>query len=365
LFDLQANMKKSPYEWAVVGAGPAGIAAIGKLLDSSVSPSDILWIDPEFCVGDFGTLWRNVTSNTRVGLFIKFLHAYQSFNYDAAPDFSINHARPKETCFLKEMADPLQWVSNHLKKSVDAITDKVKNLKSENGYWELTLSDKKLFSKKVILATGCEPTSLQLAGINEIPLNVALNPCKLQAACEEGDTIAVFGSSHSAILILKALTEMLAVKKIINFYRHSLIYAVYFDDYILFDDTGLKGKAADWAKKNIDGELPKKLERMISTDYAITEFLPRCDKVIYATGFTKRHVPIDGMTGLEYDDKTGVIAPGLFGLGIAFPEAKVDRFGNLEYRVGLWKFVEYLNRILDESLLVKVPLTTSRDHLDN
>jgi hypothetical protein len=346
LIDLQANMEKSFYEWAVVGAGPAGMAAIGKLLDAAVSPKKILWIDPEFRVGDFGTRWRNVTSNTRVELFNKFLHAYQSFDYASAPDFPINHAAPKETCYLREMADPLQWISDHLKQTVHAVVDKVKHLKPENDYWQLTLTDQKLLSKKVILATGCEPTSLNYTGINEIPIHIALDPQKLAAACDSNDTIAVFGSSHSAILILKTLNETPAVKKIINFYRQDLRYAVHFEDYILFDDTGLKGSAADWAKKNIDGELPAKIERMISTEESVNKFLPLCDKVIYATGFTKRHVQIEDKPVLAYNDKTGVIAPGLFGVGIAFPEAKLDRFGNLEYRVGLWKFVDYLERIL-------------------
>ncbi len=343
-------MAESIYEWAVVGAGPAGIAAIGKLLDAAVAPASILWIDPEFRVGDFGTRWRNVTSNTRVELFIKFLHAYKSFDYASAPDFPLNHAEPTATCYLNEMADPLQWITDHLKITVHAVVDKVEQLQRENDEWQLTLSTQKLFSKKVILATGCEPTTLGYPDVQEIPLQVALDPQKLAAACEPGDTIAVFGSSHSAMLILKTLTETLAVKKIFNFYRHALRYAVYFEDYILFDDTGLKGNAAAWAKKNIDGELPAKIERVISTEESVNKILPLCSKVIYATGFTKRQVQVGDQPVFNYNDNTGVVAAGLFGVGIAFPEAKLDRFGNLEYRVGLWKFVEYLELILLDHL---------------
>ena len=43
------------FDWAVIGAGPAGIAAIGKLLDAGIEPQRIAWIDPTFAVGDFGT----------------------------------------------------------------------------------------------------------------------------------------------------------------------------------------------------------------------------------------------------------------------------------------------------------------------
>lgn len=34
------------YKWAVVGAGPAGMATIGQLLDSGINAKNILWIDP-------------------------------------------------------------------------------------------------------------------------------------------------------------------------------------------------------------------------------------------------------------------------------------------------------------------------------
>ena len=66
-------MANNIYSWAVVGAGPAGIAAVGQLIDHGVKGEDIAWIDPEFNVGLLGRKWRSVSSNTRVSLFIKFL----------------------------------------------------------------------------------------------------------------------------------------------------------------------------------------------------------------------------------------------------------------------------------------------------
>lgn len=47
-------MHNNKFQWAVIGAGPAGIAAVGKLLDHGVLPEDILWFDPHFKVGDLG-----------------------------------------------------------------------------------------------------------------------------------------------------------------------------------------------------------------------------------------------------------------------------------------------------------------------
>ena len=38
----------------IIGAGPAGMATLGLLLDNGVKTSDVLWVDPLFEVGDFG-----------------------------------------------------------------------------------------------------------------------------------------------------------------------------------------------------------------------------------------------------------------------------------------------------------------------
>lgn len=339
-------MQNITFEWAVVGAGPAGIAAIGKLLDQGIHPKKIAWIDPAFTVGDFGTRWRNVSSNTRIGLFIQFFERCASFNYAAAPDFEINHIDPTHTCFLALAAEPLQWISDHLKQTVHALQHNVQHLKLHNRRWHLQLEHQTLLASNIILATGSEPKTLSYPGTKTIPLDIALNPDALALTCQKSDTLAVFGSSHSAILIIQSLLERCDVKRVINFYLSPLRYAVYLDDWILFDDTGLKGNTAIWAREHIDGKLPTKLTRLISNEENVRENLPQCTQAIYATGFKKRLIPIEGMHHLEYNDRSGIIAPGLFGFGIAFPEAKIDRFGTLEHRVGLWKFMEYLERVL-------------------
>lgn len=335
------------YQWAVIGAGPAGIAAVGKLLDHGVKSRDILWLDPEFKVGDFGRKWQNVSSNTRVNLFIKFYQACQSFQFSsAAKDFEILHHSPEETCLLYLATEPLQYITEVLKSSVHCIQNKVLSLKSLHAAWEIILNDNILYANHVILAPGSEPKSLSFPDIKEIPLQIALDPEKLSAACDKKDVIAVFGSSHSAIIIVQSLLEVCKIEKVINFYLEPLRYAVYYQDWILHDDTGLKGKTAEWARKHIDTIPPEKLLRLFSHQENIKLALPECSHAIYATGFERRNIPIEGMDKLEYDNKTGRIADGLFGVGIAFPEAKVDRHGTLEYRVGLWKFMEYLESVV-------------------
>src|SRR3990167_10242937 len=103
------------YQWAVVGAGPAGIAAVGKLIDSGVPADEIIWIDPHFKVGDLGQYWQSVSSNTAVQRFIEFLEASAAFAYDRrSPDFHFNRLPLDQTCMLSEVVLPLQRVTCHL-----------------------------------------------------------------------------------------------------------------------------------------------------------------------------------------------------------------------------------------------------------
>jgi len=335
------------YQWAIIGAGPAGIAAVGKLLDHGVPEKEIVWIDPHFQVGDFGTHWRNIPSNTKVKLFSKFLQTSTAFDFQhSQTDFALHHLDPEATCQLEVMAEPLQWVSDHLKKKVHTINDTAQHLALAQRAWTIIFTHSKLRAKNVILAIGAEAKNLSYSALPIIPLQDAMDSKRISQHLTGDDTIAVFGSSHSAMLALRNLVES-KVKQIINFYRSPLRYAVYLQDYILFDDTGLKETTADWARNNIDGELPKNLQRIYSNQANIEHYLPQCNKAVYAIGFERRKLPIvDSVSHMNYIEQCGIIAPGLFGLGIAFPEVRYNPFGLLEYRVGLWKFMEYLQRML-------------------
>ena len=336
------------YQWAIIGAGPAGIAATAKLLDSGIPSQEILWIDPQFTVGDFGTIWRNVPSNTRVNLFLKFLHALPAFDFkNCEQDFAINQLDPTETCALHYMADPLQWITNHLMKKVNVIRDKANLLTQIHDGWEIKFNAHDVVqAKHIILANGAEPKTLTHANLPTIPLQDAMDYQRIKNYISHDDTIAVFGSSHSAILIIKYLLEY-PVKRVINLYRSPLLYAIPKNGWILYDDTGLKGTTAEWARAHIDRDLPKNLIRVYSDDENIARYLPTCQKACYAIGFEKREIKIvkkqDQMIASTVN---GVIAPGLFGFGIAYPEPKRNPEGLLEFRVGLWKFMEYLQEIM-------------------
>jgi len=330
-------------DWIVIGAGPAGIAAVGKLIDSGIPPGQIGWIDPHFAVGDLGLKWNRVPSNTKVALFLKYLQECKAFNNPK--NFKIHTLNPEETCQLQDIVEPLQWITDQFKKQVHVFTEMAMALQLSQGRWEVKMKKASAFAKKVVLAVGADPKSLSLTEHEILSVETALHPEKLAKAVSSQDIVGVFGSSHTAFLVLANLYELKI--KTINFYRSPHRYAVYLNDWILFDDIGLKGFTARWAKQHIDGTWPSTLTRVCTADRTFEEALAPCSKLVYATGFERRKLPVLEQFGkLHYDDKTGIIAPNLFGFGIAFPQAKFDRLGHVEFRVGLWKFMDYLNGIL-------------------
>lgn len=331
--------------WAVIGAGPAGIAAVGKLLDANIAPNDIMWFDPAFQVGDLGQLWQNASSNTSVKLFLSFLHGVASFGYHKAPDFPLNHLAPHATCTLSRIVEPLQWVTNHLKTQVKTYQTTIHQLHHAQRTWVLKSHDHTFHAKQVILATGSVPETLPYP-IKALPFEIAINPVRLAQSVNRQHTYGVFGSSHSAIMIMHHLVD-LGVKKIINFYRSPCRYAVHMGDWILFDNTGLKGESAAWARAYIDGDIPNNISRYLATEAHISRYLSHCDEVIFAVGFKPRtQLLIEDYHALAGNPHVGILAPGLFGVGIAYPELVTDPYGNREFNVGLWKFLNYLNKVM-------------------
>jgi cation diffusion facilitator CzcD-associated flavoprotein CzcO len=334
------------YAWTVIGAGPAGIAAVGRLLDHGIAAEEIAWIDPGFAAGDFGTKWRSVSSNTQVGLFLSYLHGSSAFRFSTAPPMRLRDVDPEETCALALVADPLVWITKHLRERVTTLETMATALFLERRQWRIETERQELAATNVILAVGAVPKKLAYPQLREIPVEIALDPAKLANEPLDGATVAVFGSSHSSMIVLPNLLRH-NVEKVINFYRSPLTYAVYLDDWILFDDSGLKGRAADWARENIDGVYPDRLERCLVASPAFDDKLAACDRVVYTVGFERRALPETSQWGqLDYNPNNGILAPGLFGLGIAFPERAVDRYGYVEYRVGLKKFMDYLDAVL-------------------
>jgi hypothetical protein len=310
-------------EWVVIGAGPAGIAGIGKLLDAGISPDKILWIDPTFTVGDFGTAWRYVGSNTPVEGFLKFYRRCPSFGYPGT--FMIDKISQEKNCPLMLAAEPLRWITQHLRESVKTLEDTVTQLKPTAQGWQLELAaHSPLETKKVLLAIGGEPKTLDFPGIDTLPLAIALDPSKLEKALKSDDVVAVFGAAQSAKSVVTNLANA-KTKKNMLFYR---------------SEASLQ--------RHLDDDHMEHIQPLKMTPKQLLTTMPHCTKIIYAIGFERRHIPIAGLPqDYGYDQHTGEIAPGIFGLGMAFPNIMQHELGRAEYRVAaIWPVMKRLEKIL-------------------
>lgn len=340
-------------QWTVIGAGPAGIVTVGLLLDLGVPEQQINWVDPEFNVGRLGQYYSSVPSNTKTKLFINFIKACKTFQECKSPFIDKLYTYDPEIEYpLHIIVDPLKDITTHLCSKIHAIQNSIHSLYFENGEWNIVLPNMKFISENVVLATGSHPRSLDYGCTNEIPLDIALNKEALAKIITPENSIAVVGSSHSAILILKFLSE-LKVKRIINFYKNPLQYAIDMGTWVLHNSTGLKGATAQWAKEVLEKNPPANLIRLYNSQEARDTWLSICDKIIYAIGYERNDLPLINGDNSEitYDDCSGIIAPRLFGIGIAFPEKYTDPLGNVEHSVGLNSFMEYAQRIIPEWLV--------------
>ena len=281
----------STYQWAVIGAGPAGIACIGQLLDHNIPATSILWLDTSFAVGDFGTKWRNVSSNTTVGLFKKFYKQCRSFQYSGHDThgrrYAIEGRGDKETCQLDVAAEPLRDVTATLRKTVTSVEGEVVRLEQQQQHWRIVLStaanttattassrppaasaSAPLLAANVILASGAQPRDTPALHkshphVSVIPLTTALDPQQLIQSIQPTDRVLILGSSHTAVILIRTLLEQSTVQHVYNAYRDPLRYALYMDDWILFDDTGLKGDTARWARDNLHGHTTHQTDTLL------------------------------------------------------------------------------------------------------
>lgn len=252
-------------------------------------------------------------------------------------------------------------------------------------------------SKRLVLCSGSRPidtvppnlrdnTGSQLAHVH---LDTALKPTLLAKSLDPNAsaTVAVVGASHSAILVLMNLYNLAATShpllRIKWFSRHKdLRYAKPMDGWILYDNTGLKGDAAQWARENLEeatfysSPVSQTITKLFTPagpgeQQVYQDELPQCTHIVQAIGYRRDPLPLlsaieradaeprplpinhDGISGRFFatqDQNAGGASfiPGLFGAGIAFPERVTDPAGNVEHAVGFWKFMRFLKRAVPQ-----------------
>lgn len=337
-------------DWLIVGAGPAGLITAGVLMDIGVDPRKIALLDPTFEVGRMGQYYSQVESNNKAKEFVAFINACTTFQQCHCPAIeALKKLDPQQPCLLDCVVEPLRCISAYLRTQLVAIQDMMHGLVFDQGLWCIATQDHGLiFASHVVLATGASPRTLNLpVSQNIIPLDYALDPITLKSLVTRNDIIGIVGGAHSAILLLKYLSTI-QVKHVYNFYRHSITYAIDEGCWSM-DQFGVKGTTGEWAKNVLEKNPPAHITRVQFKD---NEQLPtllnrnQCNKLIYAMGYERNPLPlINGTTPIAHYDAHGMIAPRLFGIGIAFPEHKIDD-GNPRYIVGLNCFMDYAQRLI-------------------
>lgn len=369
----------------VVGAGPAGIAAVGNLLEHL--PADagkIAWVDPKFSAGAISS-FKEVPSNTKAALFLQYAQATEPFRQicdsSAKPNAvtAIEALDQDKTCSLELAGNMLRHLTDGLvaHEQVERVEGHVESARwIDNGSrWKLNVSgSSELDSPMVVYCTGSLPNYLPGTGPGTVPIGLALSPTILAQAIdpEQPTTFVVIGGSHSAILVLMNLCRLAWTthpKLTVRWATRSreLKYAVQKDDWILYDNTGLKGEAAEFAHKYLDEDKVKTSDAArvvtevvdlsqpgIKVEDLLSQAAEEKQLVVQAVGFSPRPLPPGS---LDFNHETGqfVPRPGLYGAGIAFPEKTVDPAGNVEYAVGFWKFMKFLKRVVPEWVAATYP----------
>ena len=346
-------------EYTVIGAGPAGIIAIvrilNKILQSAPKPTqeeavklakNICWIDDSFNVGAFGKQWKNVPGNTAVSQYrwvykemIAVLQAYGVANI--VPHFALNEEDANNPSLLKVAAEPLRWMTGLLKNLVTVIEGRVDEIISTPLGLTIKMTAEEIVSKRCILAIGGKPRVFPLPAENKekfIPLETVLDKELLRTFLKDKkvSTVLVQGSSHSAALAAWNLLECgVCVKQIMN-----KEYAYYSNEngHVRHENTGLKGEVAKFTRCLQNKEIHSEswsyeiIESGSVNDYSHYSHLVLAIGIESANTLTIDGIPSDK---IEYSlTDTTTHTRGLFVVGVGYPPAAKDGSRN----VGISKF---------------------------
>lgn len=384
--------KNEVAEYTVIGAGPAAICAIVSLLKNGALSKDIIWIDPQFRVGDFGTtlsVGSSVPGNSAVS---SYREIYQEI-YKTIPEclpkntvFEIDSLQPDVFCSLKVAAEPFQHITNELRKLLYSIEGTVSDIfTSARGLsLKIQLPTGKLeniITKRAILATGAQPKTLNLPAphhkITMINPNIAFIRTMLTHYLHKNPditTVAVVGSSHSAALATMHLLKAgLRVKQFMNKEYKYATPAITSNGtrYTMYDNTGLKGNVAKFTLKLLSeiklgtSEYQEKFNLYIGKNseelaLLLEEHLLGCSHAVVTVGYEPSNtLKVNNLplSKLSHNNKTTEFneVKGLYGIGIGFPSRVVAISGETEFAVGVKKFWSTVNNPMVVNIWKKEP----------
>jgi pyruvate/2-oxoglutarate dehydrogenase complex dihydrolipoamide dehydrogenase (E3) component len=290
----------------IIGAGVTGLILLLMLTQAGVKPQDITIIDPHFDGGDICRKWGGIRSNTQWGKTITNLRKVLP-GINIPDSFDLEATTPLEAIgqLLIRLTTPLP---------VKRINGFVTRLESKSN-WRVeyySQGPRTLEAPVVILAQGSDAKVGSLP-IPSIPLECALD-ARIEDYLKPSDHVVLYGTMHSGTLVMKNLNR-LGIRTT----------AVYKGQPFVWDRDGaydgIKQEAAEVADAVVAGAyknltlVPLEEAKDIKATWAV-----------YAMGFTPRsiEVVVKGRSVVNYDGRTGQIAPGAWGFGIAYPNLAPD-----------------------------------------
>ena len=273
----------------VVGAGPAGIAAVGCLINAGLRVS---WVDDGRFEGGALARYRDVPANTKVDVLQDLGgHEFLPGGLPIGSEAQAALDTMKATSHALNMEhDPaaLGWTgldSCHdfftaLTASLlshercDAVRGRVDALHTDAGYpkdgkaiWRARLAGSasdvfELGAPAVVIATGAEqmPTPAELqpsswaceaaAQPRVLPVEQALQLTKLREMVQAHETVGVVGGGHTGLVVAMHLSESIGIRSTRLYVRRPIRLAQWdpaAKGYAAWGFRGLKGKAASFA----------------------------------------------------------------------------------------------------------------------
>jgi len=282
----------------LVGFGVAGQLLLSHILQI-VPKHQVCIVDPDFIGGDLARDYRAVTTNTMIGQKIESLK-------ESWPSIATALAKRGELTdcvLLSDLIHDIRESSHDYARGCKQIYDTVKDISwsAETKTWTLNFQSRPSHTTSIVcICTGMEPRQEDY-GIPIIPLRIALDPVALKQTVSDGQHVIVFGSSHSATLILKSLHELSISTTCIH---HTKTPFKYDRD---GNYGGIKQESAVIADAILRGEYKALTLVALSDVKGLSNAIRRADWCIQAVGFSPRIPNIIGIDSQPvWDPATGL-----------------------------------------------------------
>lgn len=328
-------------DWLVIGGGPCGTMSVGVLLDRL--NARIGWIDQESFesmgrLGMYGTVPANAKNEWLCESF-SAIEAFEFHGVDGPCDIQLA---------VRALADASKAMRDSGRLALVRLC-KATCLRFDGDFWNVETTAGVLQAKRVLLAPGGTPRRYQM-DFEILEHDDVIIP---ERCPRVSGRVAVVGGSHSGMLAAKNLVERGA--DVTVYARRQPIYT----EGTKYIGSGLKGQVAAWTRANLgvtfryrddapDEEPGERLAAMFREDHITA--------VVFTCGFERVQLPrvvyLDNpITIRRHNTRNGRLAPGLHGVGIAFPEYFTDADGFTEARVGyVAHFHEHLHRVIDAAM---------------